>query len=105
MALSLQSRTQTSEAQLMLTLRFLVSKDSQISLSYLFRIDQKSVSRIISETSHGIRDVLKNHYLHVLNNLKQRKKIAQDFTNLWQFPRAIDVRDGKYIKDTNSKEK
>ena len=40
--------------RLMLTMRFLASGDSQISLSYLFRMGNKSVSRIVSETSEAI---------------------------------------------------
>ena len=43
--------------RLMLTMRFLASGDSQVSLSYLFRMGKKGVSRIVSETSEAIIQV------------------------------------------------
>ena len=49
--------------QLMLTMRFLASGDPQISLSYLFRMGKKSVSRIVSETSEAIIQVLLQDYM------------------------------------------
>ena len=43
--------------RLMLTMRFLASDDWQVSLSYLFRMGKKGVSRIVSETSEAIIQV------------------------------------------------
>ena len=42
---------------LMLTMRFLASGDSQVSLSYLFRMGKKGMSRVVSETSEAIIQV------------------------------------------------
>ena len=50
--------------RLMLTLRFLAYGDSQISLTYLFRMGKKTVSRIISETSEALYEVLSKMYLN-----------------------------------------
>ena len=47
----------------MLTMPFLASGDSQVSLSYLFRMGKKSVSRTVSETSEAIIQVLLQDYM------------------------------------------
>lgn len=84
--------------RLMLTLRFLGSGDSQISLTYLFRMGKKTVSRIISETTKALYQVLSKVYLNVPNNQSQWKKIAEEFQELWQFPHVIGAIDGKHIR-------
>ena len=63
--------------RLMLTLRFLASGDSQILLTYLFRIRKKTVSRIISETSEALYEVLSKMYLNAPKNQNQWKKISE----------------------------
>ena len=47
----------------MLTMRFLVSRDLEVSLSYVFRMGKKSVSRNVSETSEAIVQVLLQGYM------------------------------------------
>ena len=84
--------------RLMLTLRFLASGDSQISLTYLFRMGKKTVSRIISETSEVLYEVLSEMYLNAPKNQKQWKKISEEFQELWQFPHVIGAIDGKHIR-------
>ena len=84
--------------RLMLTLRFLASGDSQISLTYLFRMEKKTVSRIISETSEALYGVLSKMYLNAPKNQKQWKKISEEFQELWQFPHVIGAIDGKHIR-------
>ena len=49
--------------RLMSTMRFLASGDSQVSLSHLFRMGKKSVSRILSETSEAIIQALVQDYM------------------------------------------
>ena len=49
--------------RLMLAMQFLASGDSQVSLSYLFRMGTKSESRIVSETSKAIIQVLLQDYM------------------------------------------
>lgn len=84
--------------RLMLTLRFLASGDSQISLTYLFRMGKKTVSRIISKTTKALYEVLSKAYLNVLNNQNEWKKIAEEFQGLCQFPHVIGAIDGKHIR-------
>ena len=84
--------------RLMLTLCFLASGDSQILLKYPFRMGKKTVSRIISETSEALYEVLSEMYLNAPKNQKQWKKISEEFQELWQFPHVIGAIDGKHIR-------
>ena len=84
--------------RLMLTLRFLASGDSQLSLTYLFRMGKKTVSRIISETCEAMYQVLSQKYFCVPTSELQWKKIADDFEEIWQFPHVIGAIDGKHIR-------
>lgn len=51
--------------RLALTLRFLATGDSFMSLQYLFRIPQTTISRIIPEVCDAIYTVLKDKYMKV----------------------------------------
>ena len=84
--------------RLMLTLRFFSSGESQISLTYLFRMGKKTVSRIISETCKALYEVLCNKYLNAPKNKEQWKKTSDNFEELWQFPHVIRAIDWKHIR-------
>ena len=86
------------DERLSLSLRYLASGDSQISLSYLFRIGRKTVSSIISETTYAIAEVLRPIYLTCPTTVEHWKTIAADFEELWQFPHSIGAIDGKHIQ-------
>ena len=72
------------DERLALTLRFLASGDSQVSLHFQYRIGTKSVSRIISETCQAIWNVLQPIYLVPPTTPSEWKRIAVDFEDLWQ---------------------
>lgn len=55
--------------RLALTLRYLATGESFMSLQYLFRIPQPTISRIIPEVLDAIYLVLKGNYLKVIFNL------------------------------------
>ena len=73
----------------MLTMRFLASGDSQVSLSCLFRMGKKSVSRIVSETSEKIIQVLLQDYMPPPETEEQWKNIPHEFGDVWQFPHVV----------------
>ena len=75
----------------MLTMRFLMSADSQVSLSYLFRMWKKSMSRILSEISESIVQVLPQDFMSPPETEEQWKNSAQEFGDLWQFPYLAGV--------------
>ena len=68
--------------RLILTMRFLASGDSEVSLSYLFRMGKKNGSRIVSEISEAIVQVLIQDYMSLPETQDQWKNIAQEFGDL-----------------------
>ena len=78
-------------------MRFLASGDSQVSLSYLFRMGKKNVSRIASETSEVIIQVLLQDFMSPPEIKEQWKNIAQKFGDLWQLPYVVGAIDGKHV--------
>lgn len=67
------------------------------SLSYLFRLGHSTVSKIISETTESIWNVLQPILL-VPPSEEEWYKIAEGFANTWQFPNCIGAIDGKHIQ-------
>ena len=67
--------------RLVLTIWFLASGDSKISLSYLFQM-RKSVSRTVSEISKAIVQVLLQD-MSPSETKEQWKNITQEFVDLW----------------------
>ena len=83
-------RKSLSQTQrLIITVRFLASGDSQITLTYLFRMGKKRVSRIIRETCKALYEVLVIKYLSVPTTINQWKKISQDFEEFGKVPNDI----------------
>ena len=64
----------------------MTSGDSQVSLSYLFQMGKKSVSRIVSETSEAIIQVLLQYYMSPPETKEQWKNIAQEFGDNMAIP-------------------
>ena len=83
--------------RLMLTMRFLASGDSQVSLSYLFRMEKNRVNRIVSETSEAIIQVLLQDYMSPPETEEQWKNLAQESGDLWRFPHVVGTIDGKHV--------
>lgn len=84
--------------RLMLTLRYLASGNSQVSLTYLFRMGKKTVSRIVSETSRAIHVALQDPYFTSPTSANQWKQMAAEYSSIWQFPHAIGAIDGKHVR-------
>ena len=58
---------------------------------------KKSVSRIVSETSEAIIQVLLQYYMSPPETKEQWKNIAQEFGDIWQFPHVVGAIDGKHV--------
>ena len=87
-----------AQERLALTLRFLASGESQISLSFSFRIGHRTVGRIINETCDAIYNTLLEQYMSAPNNEEEWKRIAEEFKELWQLPHVIGAIDGKHVQ-------
>ena len=66
------------------------------SLSYAFRIGHSTVSEIIRETCEKIFETLSPIYLKPPDT-NGWKKIANEFSKIWNFPNCIGAGDGKHF--------
>ncbi|XP_018357375.1 PREDICTED: uncharacterized protein LOC108757457 [Trachymyrmex cornetzi] len=82
--------------RLSLTLRYLASGDSMISLHYLYRVGKSTVPKIIMETTEALWQILQPQVLPP-PTVQTWTKIAEDFTNKWNFPNCVGAIDGKHV--------
>nr|XP_022903669.1 protein ANTAGONIST OF LIKE HETEROCHROMATIN PROTEIN 1-like [Onthophagus taurus] len=82
--------------RLALTLRYLATGDSMVSLTYLFRIGKSTVPYIIMEVCTAIWKRLSNMVIKPLTKDNFRE-IAKDFEEKWNFPHCIGALDGKHV--------
>ena len=83
--------------RLILTLRYLASRDSQQSQSFSFRVGRSTVSNIIRETCDGIWKALSPMYLKIPSTTEDWLKIAQEFEEERNFPHCIGAIGGKHV--------
>ena len=83
---------------LALTIRFLATGESQISLSFSFRIGKSTVSKIIAETCDALHRVLFSLYVKPPSSNNEWKAISQDFEELWDLLHVIRTIDGKHVR-------
>ncbi|KAK3916693.1 Protein ALP1-like [Frankliniella fusca] len=81
--------------RLAVTLRYLASGDSHVSLSYLFRIGKQTISKIVTETTAVIWYALKPVVFEPITRDFWRQKAAE-FECMWQFPNCVGALDGKH---------
>jgi len=82
--------------RLSLTLQYLASGDSMISLSYLYRVGKSTVPKIIVETTEALWQTLQPRVLPP-PTVQTWAKIAEDFESKWNFPNCIGAIDGKHV--------
>lgn len=84
--------------RLCITLWYLTSGDSQLSLASNFRVSPPTVSRIIKETCTVIwTELLRHGFLEVPDTEFKWKKIAKEFEIRWNFPHCLGAIDGKHV--------
>ena len=81
-----------------LTLRFLSTGESQVSLSFLFRLGKSTISKIIAETCEALRQVLFPFYVKPPSSSCEWKAISKEFEELWNLPHLIGAIDGKHVR-------
>jgi hypothetical protein len=82
--------------RLALTLRFLSTGESFVSLQYLYRIASQTVGKIVLETCEAISSVLED-CIKVPTTEVEWKRIAEEFNERWNFPHCIGAMDGKHV--------
>lgn len=82
--------------RLEITLRYLASGDSMVSLSYSFRVGKQTVSDIIAETCDALWNCLKDE-VFLEPNEENWKKVANEFEQKWNFKNCIGAIDGKHV--------
>ena len=96
---SLKRDSICSEERLSVTIRYLASGDSPMSLSFSYRMGLTSVHRIISETSLHIWQVLfEEGFVRAPKTPSEWVKIANEFERRWNFPNCCGAIDGKHIR-------
>ena len=75
-----------AEEHLSVTLCYLASTDSHISLSFSYRIGRLTLSSILKETCDAIHEALAPDYLCAPSSVEAWIKIAKDFETIWNMP-------------------
>ena len=84
--------------RLSVTLRYLASTDSHISLSFSYRIGRSTLSSTLKETCDAIYEALAPDYLRPPSSAENWMKIAKDFETIWKIPHVLGALDEKNIR-------
>ncbi|XP_053959200.1 uncharacterized protein LOC128863853 [Anastrepha ludens] len=79
--------------KLALTLRFLSTGESYVSLDYQTRLSKSSISCIVPGVCSALYNKLKSSYLKFPNSNSEWEAIAKEFAVKWQFPNCIGALD------------
>ncbi|GBN55842.1 hypothetical protein AVEN_260639-1 [Araneus ventricosus] len=88
----------TPGEKLAVTLRYLVSGETQSSLAYQFRIAQNTISGFLQWVCNALITVLKDIHLCVPSSKAEWAAISTAFDNMWQFLMCIGALDSKHVK-------
>ena len=84
--------------RLSITLRYLISGDSQVSIASSYRVSPTSIGRIVEETCNVIWEkLLHKGYIRCPTNQEEWGNVAKGFEELWDFPNCVGALDGKHI--------
>jgi hypothetical protein len=72
--------------------------ETQISLSYTFRIANNTISTIIPETCWAIFQSLREQYVRTPETREEWMEQVTGFMNDWQYPNCFGAIDGKHVK-------
>ena len=86
----------SSAERLTLTLRFLATGESFLSLSFQFRMSKPAISYIVQEVCRAIIANLACRYLKIPSTKSEWMKIVKQFYDRWNFPNTVCAIDGKH---------
>ena len=79
------------------TLRYLATGNSQMSISFGFRIGRSTVCNMVRETCDAIWNALQPLYVCAPSNEQEWEGLGKQFYRQWNFPNCIGAMDGKHI--------
>ena len=86
-----------------LTIRYLVTGESYISLSCQFRVGRSTISKFLPEVCRVIQDEFIREYLRCCTTPDEWKELAREFRIRWNVPHALGALDGKHVALKKSK--
>ncbi|XP_017263686.1 protein ANTAGONIST OF LIKE HETEROCHROMATIN PROTEIN 1 [Kryptolebias marmoratus] len=89
--------TISARERLFVTLRYLVTGESFVSLSCQYHIGRSTISGIVKETCEALYLVLKDNYLKTPTTEAQWREVALGFQERCQFPHCVGAVDEKHI--------
>ena len=87
----------TPAERLALTVRYLATGNSQVSLSFSFRIGKSTVCGIVRETCEAIWKALQREYVKAPSSEEEWKGVSTQFERKWNFPHCVGAIDGKHV--------
>ena len=91
-------RPEISPAErLAITLRYLATGNSQVSLSFNFRVGRSTLCPILRETCSVIWQVLCKEFVRAPSTEDEWIGISEQFARLWYFPNCVGAVDGKHV--------
>ena len=79
-------------------MRYLATGDAFSTISMSYRIGETTISKIVSETTNAIWEVMmEKGFLRVPLNSQEWQQISNGFEKLWNFPNSLGCIDGKHV--------
>ncbi|XP_066916383.1 putative nuclease HARBI1 [Clytia hemisphaerica] len=90
----------SAQERLVVTLRFLITGESYLSLHYQFRMSDSIISKFVPEVCDAIYKILGKEFLRFPKEEEEWSTISDNYLNKWDFPNCFGALDGKHIQIT-----
>ena len=80
-----------------ITLRYLATGESYMSLQYSFRVARCTITKLIPVVCDAIADEYKNEVMKCPSTAEEWKAVARDYGYRWNFHHAVGAIDGKHV--------
>ena len=87
----------TPAERLAVTVRYLATGTSQVSLSFNYRMGRSTVCGIVRETCEAIWKALQPVYVRAPSSQQEWNGVSDAFESMWNFPHCVGAIDGKHI--------
>ena len=83
--------------RLAITIRFLATGDSYKMLMYGFRVSHSTICLLVRQVCQAIFDEFHDEFVSCPTTAQEWMRVAQEFSDRWQFHHALGALDGKHI--------